>query len=44
MTRIVDVHFPGLKKTLLTEALEVFFERFGEEHLLQSRGHRRCAS
>src|SRR4249920_3521576 len=25
MTRIVDVHFPGLKKTLLTEALEVFF-------------------
>src|SRR5213076_1795527 len=26
MTRIVDVHFPGLKKTLLTEALEVFFD------------------
>src|SRR6059058_4523098 len=26
MTRIVDVHFPGLKKTLLKEALEVFFE------------------
>src|SRR5512136_11935 len=25
MTRIVDVHFPGLKKTLLQEALEVFF-------------------
>src|SRR5436189_3430176 len=25
MTRIVDVHFPGLKKSLLTEALEVFF-------------------
>ena len=25
MTRIVDVHFPGLKKTLLREALEVFF-------------------
>ena len=25
MTRIVDVHFPGLKKTLLAEALEVFF-------------------
>ena len=25
MTRIVDVHFPGLKKALLTEALEVFF-------------------
>ena len=26
MTRIVDVHFPGLKRTLLKEALEVFFE------------------
>ena len=26
MTRIVDVHFPGLKKALLKEALEVFFE------------------
>ncbi len=26
MTRIVDVHFPGLKKALLREALEVFFE------------------
>ena len=26
MTRIVDVHFPGLKPTLLREALEVFFE------------------
>jgi MoxR-like ATPase len=25
MTRIVDVHFPGLKKALLGEALEVFF-------------------
>ena len=25
MTRIVDVHFPGLKKELLREALEVFF-------------------
>ena len=25
MLRIVDVHFPGLKKTLLSEALEVFF-------------------
>jgi len=25
MTSIVDVHFPGLKKTLLKEALEVFF-------------------
>jgi len=25
MTAIVDVHFPGLKKALLTEALEVFF-------------------
>ena len=25
MERIVDVHFPKLKKTLLTEALEVFF-------------------
>src|SRR5207237_8247706 len=25
MTQIVDVHFPGLKKTLLQEALEVFF-------------------
>src|SRR3974390_3608735 len=24
MTRIVDVHFPGLKKSLLAEALEVF--------------------
>ena len=26
MTRIVDVHFPGLKKSLLREALEAFFE------------------
>src|SRR6267378_4411386 len=26
MTQIVDVHFPGLKKSLLKEALEVFFE------------------
>ena len=26
MERIVDVHFPGLKKNLLREALEVFFE------------------
>ncbi len=25
MTRIVDVHFPGLKKALLQEALETFF-------------------
>src|SRR5438067_8546392 len=25
MTRIVDVHFPGLKKALLQESLEVFF-------------------
>ena len=25
MQRIVDVHFPGLKKALLTEAMEVFF-------------------
>ncbi len=25
MERIVDVHYPGLKKTLLKEALEVFF-------------------
>ena len=25
MTSIVDVHFPGLKKELLKEALEVFF-------------------
>ena len=25
MTQIVDVHFPGLKKALLAEALEVFF-------------------
>jgi MoxR-like ATPase len=25
MTRIIDVHFPGLKKELLREALEVFF-------------------
>jgi MoxR-like ATPase len=25
MARIVDVHFPGLRKELLTEALEVFF-------------------
>ena len=25
MSRIVDVHFPGLKKELLREALEVFF-------------------
>ena len=26
MQRIVDVHFPGLKKALLKEALEVFFD------------------
>ncbi len=26
MTRIVDVHFPSLKKTLLAEALRIFFE------------------
>jgi MoxR-like ATPase len=26
MERIVGVHFPGLKKALLREALEVFFE------------------
>src|SRR2546421_1646689 len=26
MTRIIDVHFPSLKKTLLKEALDVFFE------------------
>jgi MoxR-like ATPase len=26
MRRIVDVHFPGIKKALLKEALEVFFE------------------
>ena len=26
MTQIVDVHFPGLKKALLKEALDVFFE------------------
>jgi MoxR-like ATPase len=26
MERIVDVHFPGIKKTLLREAMEVFFE------------------
>ena len=26
MERIVEVHFPGLKKSLLREALEVFFE------------------
>jgi MoxR-like ATPase len=26
MTAIVDVHFPGLKRALLAEALEVFFE------------------
>jgi MoxR-like ATPase len=26
MTKIVDVHFPGLKQALLREALEVFFE------------------
>src|SRR5437879_9879023 len=26
MEKIVDVHFPGLKKSLLREALEVFFE------------------
>jgi MoxR-like ATPase len=25
MERIVDVHYPGLKKALLAEALEVFF-------------------
>ena len=26
MRQIVDVHFPGLKKNLLKEALEVFFQ------------------
>jgi len=26
MEKIVDVHFPGIKKHLLREALEVFFE------------------
>ncbi len=26
MQRIIDVHFPGLKKALIREALEVFFE------------------
>jgi len=26
MTRIVDVHFPGIKKALLTEAMDVFFD------------------
>jgi MoxR-like ATPase len=26
MERIVQVHFPGLKKSLLREAMEVFFE------------------
>jgi len=26
MTRIVDVHFPGIKKALLAEAMEVFFD------------------
>jgi len=26
MQQIVDVHFPGLKKALLTEALEIFFD------------------
>ena len=26
MEKIVDVHFPGIKKTLLRDALEVFFE------------------
>ncbi len=26
MTRIVDVHYPGLKRELLREALEIFFE------------------
>jgi MoxR-like ATPase len=26
MTQIVDVHFPGIKKALLAEALEVFFD------------------
>ena len=26
MTKIVDVHYPGVKKSLLREALEVFFE------------------
>ena len=26
MERIVDVHFPNLKKSLLREAMEVFFE------------------
>src|SRR5690606_2383417 len=26
MARIVEVHYPGLKKELLTEALELFFD------------------
>ena len=26
MTKIVDVHYPGLKQALLREALEVFFD------------------
>jgi MoxR-like ATPase len=26
MTRIVDVHFPGIKKRLVTEALQLFYQ------------------
>ena len=26
MTRIVDVHFPDIKKNLLSEALRVFYD------------------
>ena len=29
MGRIVDVHFPGLKKALLSEALDAFSTRCG---------------
>src|SRR5690625_5646619 len=48
MMKIVDVHYPGLKKELLSEALELFFDlrelpglKSSEEHRyeLQSRGH-----
>src|SRR5258708_22464741 len=44
MQQIVDVHFPGLKKALLKEALEVFFGIRSEEHTseLQSPDHLVC--
>jgi MoxR-like ATPase len=44
MTRIVDVHFPGLKKTLLAEALEVFFDLREVPGSRKSRRHPSCST